>query len=95
MPLFIPIVPIAIIATCLFLFWIKQMVRLMGLTDDCFPGRYDKVIWAVIVFFGSILGAFVFWLWMQARREEMEITNLAKKVDWTATDLPDVKRNAE
>ena len=63
-----------IVAICLCSFWIEELVRLMSLTDDCFPGRYDKVIWAAIIFFGSIFGAFVFWLWTHARRAEMEVT---------------------
>lgn len=89
------IIAVPIIAICLFFFWIKQMLRLISLTDDCFPGRYDKIMWAVIVFFGSIVGAFVFWLWTHARRAEMEVANLARKVVWSTTNSADGEQEAE
>jgi len=29
--------------------WIREIVHLMGLSDDAFPGRHDKLMWFVLL----------------------------------------------
>lgn len=29
--------------------WVRELVHLMGLGDDVFPGRYDKVLWFAVL----------------------------------------------
>ena len=54
-------------AMVLLIFWVVQLIALMSMTDDLFPGRNDKVLWFIVVFFGCALGALVFWLWKLVR----------------------------
>jgi len=59
MPLFI-IIPLMIVAA---IFWLWQVVFLMCLSDDEFPGRFDKPLWVAILVFTFVLGALAFWFW--------------------------------
>ena len=47
------------------IFWFWQLTSLMLMSDDAFPGRYDKLIWAAILILLNALGAavFVYWKW--------------------------------
>jgi hypothetical protein len=54
------------IAVCVLLaagaFCLRQFCHLMHRRDDEFPGRFDKPIWAAAILFGTIFGAFAYWL---------------------------------
>ena len=54
-------------AIVLLIFWVVQLIDLMTMTDDLFPGRNDKVLWFIVVFLGSAFGALVFWIWKVIR----------------------------
>jgi Na+/proline symporter len=43
-------------------FWISQMIELMRRPDDTFPSHNDKLIWAMVMIFGSVAGALVYYL---------------------------------
>ena len=41
---------IALGGLALFLFvWVREIVQLMGLSDDVFPGRNDKALWLALI----------------------------------------------
>jgi hypothetical protein len=44
------------------IFCLSQFIHLMRRGDDEFPGRFDKPIWAAAIIFGTVLGAFAYWL---------------------------------
>jgi len=44
-------------------FWVTQILDLMHRRDDEFPGRSDKLIWALVIILLPGLGAFAYWLW--------------------------------
>ncbi|MHC4253242.1 MAG: hypothetical protein ACYS9X_29330 [Planctomycetota bacterium] len=71
-----PILAIAAaVALPLVIFWACQLLSLMRMRDEEFPGRYDKILWFIIVFFGSLLGALIFWLWKVGRADERELAS--------------------
>jgi hypothetical protein len=41
--------------------WFHEFRFLMRLNDDAFPGRNDKLIWALLLMFFPPVGAVVFW----------------------------------
>ena len=43
--------------------WVQQFFDLMSSGDGKFPGRYDKVLWFVVLILGNILGAIAYWYW--------------------------------
>lgn len=60
------VIPITLVALFL-LYWIGQFVFFMSLEDSLFPGRYDKVLWAVGFFICPILVPPAFHLWRNTR----------------------------
>jgi len=52
-----------VVGIALVVFWIYEFVLLMLMSDDRFPGRFDKPIWAAILLIGFVPGAVVFFLW--------------------------------
>ncbi len=40
--------------------WIDEFVCLMGLHDEDFPGRHDKLIWAIALLFFAPMGIWAF-----------------------------------
>jgi len=46
--------------------WLRQFSFLMRLGDDAFPGRYDKIIWAMLLIALPPVGTLVFWSYRQA-----------------------------
>lgn len=44
-------------------FWILQIVDLMSMRDDAFPGRHDKLIWVGIVVLLPLAGAVAYAVW--------------------------------
>ncbi|MEX0704741.1 MAG: hypothetical protein WD069_21765 [Planctomycetales bacterium] len=67
-------VALVIFALPALIFWAVQLGSLMGRRDEEFPGRYDKLMWGLIVFFGGLIGATVYyfakprWLSPSARK---------------------------
>ena len=47
----------------LFVFWLNEFWTIVNMKDDDFPNRNDRLMWAVIVFFGNVLGAAIFAIW--------------------------------
>jgi len=47
----------------LVVFWVRQVLSLMSMKDEDFPGRYDKPIWAALMIFTLFVGAVLFWWW--------------------------------
>ncbi len=64
-----------IVGLLLLIFWLLELLVLMNMTGDQFPWRYDKALWFVIVFFGFILGAWVFWMWQRGQKAEKRLIN--------------------
>jgi hypothetical protein len=54
------ILTIIVISLLLFVFWLFQLTDLMGRKDEEFVGRYDKVLWFMVVFFGNFVGAAIY-----------------------------------
>tara|TARA_Y100001960_G_C14224496_1_gene610676 strand:+ start:113 stop:346 length:234 start_codon:yes stop_codon:yes gene_type:complete len=46
--------------------WISQLVQLMTLSCDDFPGRHDKILWVIIYIVFFPLAPFIFVWWKQA-----------------------------
>jgi hypothetical protein len=55
----VPLVAIALVALYLRA-WVRAFLYLMGLSDDHFPGRFDKPIWAAGLIALGPLGLWVF-----------------------------------
>jgi hypothetical protein len=58
-----PTVMIACVWALVFLYarvWLYEFFFLMGLTDDAFPGRFDKLIWAFVLILLGPLGLWAF-----------------------------------
>jgi len=58
---------VIVIAVLLLIFWLLQLLDLMWRRDEEFPGRLDKVAWAIIVVFAGPLGALAFLFGKPAR----------------------------
>ena len=54
------------------LFWISQLIRVISMKDHEFDGHNDKLIFFLLVFFGSIFGAIGFFIWDRSRHEARE-----------------------
>jgi len=54
---------ILIIGLIAFLFWLSELRLVIKMHDSDFPDRNDKLMWFLLVFFGSILGAVLFMIW--------------------------------
>jgi len=63
--LFIPLIVMFLVMA--FLFWAAQLLDVLPRKDDDFPGRNDKMMWGLIVFFGGFLGAIVYSISKQPR----------------------------
>ena len=71
---------ILIIAVVLLLFWLSQMVALMNMKDDEFPGGHDKILWFIAILIGSFAGALAFLLWRTVRSGEAFSERLASEI---------------
>jgi len=63
-----------------FLFWLSQLWLVVKMQDSDFPGRNDKLIWFLLVFFGFILGAFLFMVW-RIEHANIKIREAEKKLE--------------
>ncbi|MGB0767597.1 MAG: hypothetical protein ACPGYV_07780 [Phycisphaeraceae bacterium] len=77
----------------LFVFWIVELLSLMSMSDDAFPGRYDKAIWAAILIVLVFLGALLFWMWKQGRQArqlaEADVRNTLEQAITHSNKKPD------
>ena len=55
-------------AIVLVLFWVDQLIDLMGRSDGQFPGRYDKICWFIILMTMNVLGAFIWFIFKNIRK---------------------------
>jgi len=56
--------------------WVRELVFLMRLADDVFPGRHDKLIWALLLIALPPLGALAFWSFRRAHWPEAKPVDL-------------------
>ena len=65
-------------------FWILQFWSVLLMRDEDFPGKNDKIMWALIVFFGSAVGAILFAIWRweheHNRQSERNLRNAMRNV---------------
>lgn len=66
-----PLVVLALLII-VFIFWLRQLLNVISMSDDEFEGRNDKLIFFLIVFLGSLPGAIGFYFWMRCRRKKIE-----------------------
>jgi hypothetical protein len=52
-----------LLAVAIAVFWVFQFVQLMLLSDEDFPGRYDKPLWVAAFILVSFVAPFAFYLW--------------------------------
>jgi hypothetical protein len=46
--------------------WLREFRCLMSMADDCFPGRNDKLVWAILMIFLPPVGVIAFWSFRRA-----------------------------
>ena len=51
------------ISCVLAIFWAVTLFNFMNKEDDYFEGKYNKIFWFIIIFFGSFIGASIFTVW--------------------------------
>ncbi len=65
---------ILIVLAIFFYEWFRRFIALMLLSDDCFPGRYDKLIWGLAFVFLFFVAPITFYYWqrtyLELRKEE-------------------------
>lgn len=49
-------------------FWVYQFIQLMLLSDDDFPGKHDKILWAATFMVAFVAGPLAFRHWKTAYR---------------------------
>jgi hypothetical protein len=59
----IPTLILIVVIALLVVFWVVQFAQLMTLSDDYFPGKYDKILWVVAFVLMNVLAAFAFLWW--------------------------------
>lgn len=69
-----------LIGMVLFVGWLWQLIVLMNMKDDEFPGKHDKTLWFVAVFVGSVVGALAFVVWRVVRSGEAASADLADEI---------------
>jgi len=56
--------------------WVREFVFLMRQADDVFPGRNDKLIWALLLIVLPPVGALAFWSFRRAHWPEAKPANV-------------------
>ena len=77
---------IVVVAVFVFLallvYWVCKFFELMNMDDGEFVGRYDKVLWFIVVVFGFVLGAILFAIWKRFGAAERRLEReMAQTVD--------------
>jgi hypothetical protein len=57
---------VAALLVALLLGWLHEFVFLMGLGDESFPGRHDKLAWIALFVLLPPVGAVAFWMYRHA-----------------------------
>ncbi len=57
---------ITILVVCYCIVWIYQFVQLMLLTNEDFPGKYDKCLWTAAFILAFVLAPIAFMAWKNA-----------------------------
>ena len=86
---------VLIIASVLFIFWLSQMIALMSMKDEEFPGRHDKILWFIAVFGGFVGGALAFRLWRIKRFDEAVSRRLAGQIGDLTRRIQEQKKQGE
>ena len=55
-----------LVAVGLSALWVREIVHLMGLSDDAFPGRHDKLMWFALLAFVPPIGIPAFAMFRRA-----------------------------
>ena len=80
---FVIVLIACVIAFTVLLFWLKELLILLSMRDQDFPGHNDKLIWFLFMFFGTFLGALVFCYWRNFRfarlNEEQRVAQYIKQ----------------
>ncbi|MDY0166006.1 MAG: hypothetical protein RBS80_05640 [Thermoguttaceae bacterium] len=58
-----------VVAFCYCVVWIYQFVQLMLLSEDDFPGRYDKCLWTAVFILAFFPAPIAFMCWKNAYLE--------------------------
>jgi len=80
---------LVLLGLLLLAFWIHELVYLLSLPDDVFPGRYDKILWFCVVFFAPLLGALIFYGWRTYTEVEAKLAQSMREA------LQDASRRAQ
>lgn len=67
------VVIIVFVGIAMLVFWLYQIVSLMDMPDDAFPGRHDKIIWVALLVLLPVLGAIAFAMWKPVVRDDREM----------------------
>ena len=60
-PMLILVTPLLVLLLIAFaITWYKTLAHILGLNDEDFPGKNDKMIWLVVFFVIPILAPFLF-----------------------------------
>jgi len=50
----------------MFVFWMRELITLMGLGDEAFPGRHDKILWFALLVLLPPIGMIAFSVFRRA-----------------------------
>jgi hypothetical protein len=62
--------------------WYREFAGLMDMREETFPGRHDKIVWAVFLIALPPVGAPVFWFYRQSRWAEAKRVQARQVGDW-------------
>jgi hypothetical protein len=62
--------------------WVRDFAYLMSQPDHAFPGRYDKLIWALLLIVLPPVGVVAFWSYRRAQLGESRVAKPAAARDW-------------
>lgn len=65
-------ISVTILVLVLLALWLYQVVFLMMMEDDLFPGQYDKLIWGAMFVFAAPLAPIAFIFWRRATLARMK-----------------------
>lgn len=77
-----PQLGVMLVLGVLFVLWYREFAGLMDMREETFPGRHDKIIWALFLIVLPPLGAPVFWFYRQSRWAEAKRAPSVQAADW-------------
>lgn len=72
---------LVVMAVLALIFWFVPLLDLMKMTDESFPGRFDKPIWAAILILLPVLGSLLFVIWKWSRHADQESSAIAGQLE--------------